>query len=280
MISTYRKLRKYMSKKTALLILLTIFFSALLAIAQPVTKVRALSNTAVDRMQNRATAAADKQSAELTRIQKRADTMIRVRLDSLQKLQTRIQNDKRLTADEKTVFTSDINTITSQLTTLKAKIDADTDAATALSDAKSIVTSYRIYEVFEPKIRLTLIIDNLQTTTNQLASLMPKIQTLLNTLKSQGKDITAAQTALVDSTTQLTAINTILVTDKSLLDGVSVGSSNPASVFVEIRKNLATVRADLAKIRSDFATIRTNLQIILPKGIVTAKPTQSTESAK
>ena len=253
---------------------------ALLVFAISQTTSFALTSAAIDKMQEKASGAADRQSAELSRIQARANQMIQVRLTSLQNLLTRVQNDTKLSADEKTSFTNDINTAISGLTALKAKIDADSDVTTALADTKSIVTSYRIYVVFEPKTRLTLIIDNLQTTTNTLSDLNTKIQTLLDTLKSEGKNTTTSQNALTDAVSQVSAINALLTTDKSLLSGVNVGSTSPESVFVQVRKDLATVRADLAKIRSDYASLREDIRIILPKGTVTTKPGEASNSAQ
>ena len=269
-----------MSKKTVTIIVSTIIFTLTFAIMQPVGKAKALNSGLIDKMQDRASNSAARQENELTRIRTRADAMIQARLTSLQNLLTRVQNDKRLTDAEKSSFASDINTTISSLTALKTKIDADTDPTTALADTKSIVTSYRIYMIFEPKLRLTVIIDNIQTTVSNITTLTGKIQTLLDTLKSQGKDVTAAQNALNDANSQLNTINGILTTDKTLITNVQVGTSDPQSIFVQVRKDLATVRSDLAKVRADFASIRSTLQIILPKGEVTIKPTESTKSTQ
>ncbi|HSD98807.1 MAG TPA: hypothetical protein VLB73_03875 [Patescibacteria group bacterium] len=255
--------RKHMTKKTKIIIIFSLLILGVFTVVQPVSQVSALNGNTLGRLQEKASDAAEKASNQLTKIQQRGDAMITVRLTSLQNLLTRIQNDKKLSADEKTAFQSDINTTIASLTALKTKLDADTDATTALADAKSIVTSYRIYMIFEPKIRLTIIIDNLQSATTTISGLITKIQTLLDTLKSQGKDVTTSQNALNDATTQVNAINTILATDKSLVNGITINTANPQSIFVQVRKDLATVRADVAKIRSDFATIRGNVKLLI-----------------
>lgn len=239
------------------------FFLALITLSIAAAHSYALNLATIDRMQEKASAAADRQNTELSRIRERADTMIQVRLATLQKLLTRIQSDKKLNDDEKTMFANDVHTTINSLASLKTKIDADTDATTARADAKSIVTTYRIYVVYEPKIRLTVIIDNVQTITTTLTTLTTKIQTFLDTLNSQGKNMSSAQAALTDAHAQITAIDTLLTTDKSLLSGVTTASANPQSIFTQVRKDLATVRQDLAKIRLDFATILANLQIVL-----------------
>ncbi len=247
-----------MSKKTITIILSSIVLAGVFALLTPVTHVSALNFA--DRIQNKASAAAQRQSNDLARIITRGDSMIQVRLTSLQNLLTRVQNDKRLTPDEKTSFENDITTTSSNLTTLKTKLDADTDAPTALADAKSIVTSYRIYMIFEPKIRLLAIIDNLQTTSIKISGIIASVQNLLNTLKSEGKDVTTAQNALNDASSQVSAINSLLAADKTLVSNVQIGTTDPQSIFVQVRKDLATIRGDVTKIRTDFETVKTSLK--------------------
>lgn len=251
-----------MSKRSLITYSLITVLSVAVAVSVPVPPVSAVGNFAA-KVTERASAAAQRQSDMLARIIQRADQLISVRLSSLQNLLTRVQGDKRLSTTDKSSLTSDINTTISGLQTLKTKIDADTDETTARTDAKSVITTYRVYMVFEPKIRLLTVIGNLQTTSSNVSSLSGQIQTLITSLQSQGKDTSAAQTALNDLNTQLTAINALLSTDKTLVSNVTVNTTNPQSVFVQIRKDMATVRADFAKIRSDIATIRSTLKLVI-----------------
>lgn len=251
--------------------------AALVVALSVTTSAHALTaTTLMQREETRASKAAERQSDLLARIIQRGDQLISTRLESLQKLLSYIQGDKRLADADKTSLTSDVQTTVGNLQTLKTKIDADTDETTARTDAKSVVTSYRIYMVFEPKIRLLAIVGNLQTSSSTVSSLSTQVQTLLDTLKSQGKDTSAAQVALDDITkTQLPAINTALATDKTLLSNVNVNTSNPQSVFTQVRKDLATVRSEFAKIRNDIATIRATLKLV-----VKMSPSAASTSAK
>src|SRR5579864_7463496 len=164
----------------------------------------------VNHEQNQASRAAQKQSNELQNIINRSNTMISSRISSLNTLSTRVQNDTRLSASEKSSLTSEIQTDISGLTALKTKIDADTDATTARSDEKTIVSSYYIFAAFEPKIRYLIILNNLQTVTTNLQSLVPQLQNIINTFKSQGKDVTQLQALLSDISSQLQTINTTI----------------------------------------------------------------------
>ena len=169
---------------------------------------------AVDKMQtraeNQASRSANKTANQLQNIQSRADTLIMNRLDSLNTLLNRVQSDTRLTTSEKSSLVTEIQTDVSGLTALKGKIDADTDVTTARTDEKTIITSYYVYAVFEPKVQLLVTLNNLQTTAGYIQALIPQLQNLINTLKSQGKDTSQLQSSLDDISSQLTTINTQL----------------------------------------------------------------------
>lgn len=225
-----------------------------------------------NRLQNQASAAAGKQQADLKGIIQKADALITNRLNSLNKLLSRVQSDTRLSASEKSSLTTDIQTDINGLTALKAKIDADTDATTARTEAKIIFTNYYVYAVFEPKIRILIIINNLQTVTANIQTLVPQIQNLINTFKAQGKDVTQVQAALDDVSTQLQTINTTLSADATTIEGISVSSKDTAQqTFTQVRQDLAqVVRQGFAKIRADFAQMRSLFKdIILNKHAAT-----------
>jgi len=206
---------------------------------------------------NQASRSANKSASELQNIISRADTLIVNRLDSLNTLLNRIQNDTRLTADEKSSLKTEIQQNVSGLTALKAKIDADTDVATARTDAKSIITSYYVYAVFEPKVQLLVTLNNLQTTTGYIQALVPQLQNLINTLKAQGKDTSQLQPLLDDISSQLQTINTTLANDITTVQNISTTTKRNPSDFSKVRQDISQiVRSDLAKIRSDFEKMR------------------------
>ncbi len=213
----------------------------------------------INRLENRASKSATNQSLRLSKIKERGDKLITNRINQLNRLLNRISNDKRLSAQEKTSLSSDIQADINGLTTLKAKIDADTDVDTAKADAKQIITNYYIYKIFVPKIRLLITIDNLQTLSTNMGQFTPEIQNLINTLKTQGKDVSNLQALLDDINSQLQTINTSLSSDKSKVEAVSISTQYYASIFIQVRQDLASVRADFAKIRKDIGQMRANL---------------------
>ncbi len=232
----------------------------------------------VNRMQNQASHAAQTQKNQLQNIIKRADDLIANRLTSLNTLSTRLQNDSRLSASEKSSLSSDIQTDINGLTTLKAKIDADTDVTMARSDIKQIITNYYVYVMFEPKIRLLIVFNNLQTVTANLQALLPQIQNLINTFRSQGKDVSQLQSLLNDVSSQLQIINTTIANDMTTIQNVSISTQNPSSVFSQVHQDIAQiVRSGFTKIRSDFSQMRPLFhQLIFTHSSITITPTQTT----
>lgn len=210
----------------------------------------------VNRYQNQASNEAARQQTQLQTIITRANALIATRLASLNTLNTRIQNDTNLSTSEKSTLSSQVQTEISGLNALQTKIDADTDVTTARSDTKTIITSYYIYEAFLPKIRLLIVLNNLQTVSSNLQTLVPQLQTIINTLQSQGKNVTQLQTLLNDISTQLTTINTTLTTDTNTIQNVTVSSGNSAT-FTQVRQDITQiVRGGLNTIKSDFQQMR------------------------
>lgn len=249
---------------------ITLFVILLLNVTQ--LPVWALTTT---RLTTAPTQIAARQDARLTTLKAKADKMIDERIAALQKLLTHVTTDSKLPASDVSAFTSDINTTISSLQTLKAKIDADTDYTTALADTKSIVTNYRIYLIYEPKLRLMIAVDNLTTLNQKLASLSGNLTTLISTMKSEGKDVTTAQNALTDLNAKLTDANTKLADANTLLKNITTSQAGQQP-FVTIKQDLAAVRQDYAAIRHDLAQIRASLKV---NPSLTPRPTEKEGSS-
>ncbi len=211
----------------------------------------------VNRFQNQASKTAEVKQRKLSDVIKRADELINNRINSLNRLIARIQNDKRLTDSQKASLISDIQTNISGLNTLKAKIDADKDLQTALTDGKQIFTNFRIYAIFEPKIRLLITLNNMKDTVTRLQGLVPQIQTLIDNLKSQGKDVSGLTPLLSDISSQLSTMQTTIDTDITTVQGVTINSANPEVTFSKVKADInAIIKTGFNKIREDIEQMR------------------------
>lgn len=232
----------------------------------------------ITRSENQASRAAAVSAQELANIQKTAATLINTRITSLQTLLTRLNSDTRLSSDEKASLTTDINTTINGLQTLLTKIQADTDVTTARADRKSIITSYYVYKYFEPKVRLLLVIDNLQMLSNNVANLNGSVGATINNLPNSANK-TALQGLVADVNTQLTTINNHLTSDKTTIVALTVQSTDPETTFTQVRQDLAQiVREDFAKIRADFGQMQ-GLVIQLFKASANTSPSSTPTGA-
>ncbi|MDO8621479.1 MAG: hypothetical protein Q7R31_04355 [Candidatus Levybacteria bacterium] len=259
-------MKKYIISASLLLLVLLAAQSALAKSADGEGNVVKDANNLLRQAQNtinNSSKAAVREQEQIIRLKQQGDKMVTQRIASLNILIARINNDKRLTSDEKTALSSDVQNAISGLTALKTKIDADTTVGDLKADIKQIATNYKVYEVLEPKMRILVVIDNLQDISNRLSRLSPKLQVFIDDLKGQNKNVSDLPILLNDINSNLSAINTKLSADKIAIMNISVNTVNAKDAFVSVRKDLAQVRADFAKIRHDIALMRENLKGVL-----------------
>jgi len=194
---------------------------------------------AVDRLKNRA-------AAELTR-----------RLTALNNLVTRINALKRLTGDQKTNLTSQVQTEITDLTTLQTKIAGDTDIATLRTDVQSIIKSYRIFALFMPKITIISHADNLIDTANLMTQISGKLQARLDAAKLAGKDTTAAQALMTDRAAKIAdaitqaqnAINAVLPLTPDGYPGNKTTLQSARTMLMTARQDLKTAEHNATQVR-------------------------------
>lgn len=218
----------------------------------------------INKLIKEASSSANRSQVQLQNIIKAADEMIANRITSLNNLNTRIQGDTKLTVDEKASLTADVTTAITGLNTLKAKIDADTDVATAKADTKQIVTNFYIYARLEPKMRIFITLNNLQTTITNLQNLVPQIQSLITTLNSQGKDTSDISLLLNDISAQLTAAQTTITNDAASINGITDSTGSADSTFNKVKTDInGLVKDNFGKIRTDFNKMRMDFKSLI-----------------
>lgn len=136
------------------------------------------------------------QSERLEKLRTRAIAEIDRRLKSLTGLTEKINAIKRLTAEQKSALTSSIQEQINSLTSLKTKIQSDSDLETLKADAKSIVDSYRIYLLYIPKIHILTVADAELNYADKLTELAFKLENRLNEKKANGQDVSSWVTLL------------------------------------------------------------------------------------
>jgi len=106
------------------------------------------------RQQGRQERVEERQENRMTLKKEKAYEEIDRRIKALNGLMERINNLKRLTADQKANLVSQVQQMITDLNNLRAKIEADTDPAVLKADKQSIVNAYRTFVLFMPKIQI------------------------------------------------------------------------------------------------------------------------------
>lgn len=148
------------------------------------------------------TTAGTKVSAALTaRIEKgkaRAKEEIARRVSALGELGDKVAGMARVSADMKASIAATVQSQIASLSSLQAKIEADTDIDMLKANIKSIGESYRIFMLILPQGRITTAADSIHITAGTLSTLAGKLDTRIKDAQAKGKDVTAAATLLAD----------------------------------------------------------------------------------
>lgn len=210
----------------------------------------------------RTTAQTANQTTRITNIKTRADKEIEFRLTSLNDALSRISNAKKLSADDKTKFTGEIQTDITALTNLKTKIDADTDLTTLITDAKTIFTDYRVYAIFLPQVHMLSAIDIIGVTADNLATVSGKLQTRIQTTQSQGKDVTNLNTLLSDMNAKIADSKTQAQAAEAEIVSLTPSNFPATSTLQDARSKIKTASQDLKTARNDALQILQGLHAL------------------
>lgn len=184
--------------------------------------------------------------SRLSTIISRSDAAITARITALNNLSTRINGLKNVSANQKTAIANEVQTNTTGLTTLKAKIDADTDVTTALSDEKTITGSFRIYALVIPQGYIESAADRVDTVGDLMTTISGKLQTRISAGQTAGKDVTALQTSLTDLYAK--------IADAKSQAGIAV---NGVATLTPDGGNKTTLAANTAALKTARASIKT-----------------------
>jgi DNA repair exonuclease SbcCD ATPase subunit len=225
---------------------------------------------------------ATRQAQALTNVITRSDKEIQSRIDDLNKMVTRIQGLKNVSSDEKSLAASESATEITSLTTLKTKIDADTDLATTRTDEKSIFTAFRIYALVVPQGNILASADRLNTLSGMLSAIATKLQARIAQAQTAGKDVSTLQKALSDMTAQITDAQSQSQAAKTEVSALSPDQGDKTKMqanqqaLKDARSKIKVGTQDLTTARKDANTITKGLKAMhLTTGTSTTTPTSS-----
>ena len=127
-----------------------------------------------------------------------ADAKINARIQALSDLETRLGQMQKVSDSERASLDATLQSSISDMTSLKVKIDADTDATDLKTDIQSITKGYRIYLLVLPQGRIIAAADRVITISGLFSSLSAKLQIRITAYGQTGADTTALNNSLAD----------------------------------------------------------------------------------
>ena len=224
--------------------------------------------------------ASDKATERLQKIITKADADIAVRITALNELDARVQTMKNVSSAQRTTFSAEVQTDTAGLTALKAKIDADTDPSTALADAKTIFTAFRIYALFIPQGWILASADRIATVAGLLTTISTHIQERISADQTAGKDVTTLTAVLADMNAKIADATTQSTSAQAGVSSLVPDQGDKATMIanhtalVTARATIKKATTDLEAARKDVTTLMQGLRVL--EGNAPAATTTST----
>lgn len=225
-------------------------------VTRPVTEPTTVVSKAADRMENAQNKIAEKTADKSAGLQERASKELTRRINSLNELLTRISEFKKISDAQKASLISQVQAQITSLTTLQAKIAADTDPTTLKTDVQSIIQSYRIYALFMPKIQIIGAADRVLNIADEMSSQAATLQTKIAADQSAGKNVSDLQSLLSDLNAKIadaktqaqSAIDTVTPLTPDGFPGNKTQLQNARQMITTAVKDLDTARQDGRKI--------------------------------
>jgi len=203
-------------------------------------------------------------AARLTAVQTKGDADINARLTSLNTLISKLGETKKLTTDQQTALTTEMQGEVTSLTALKTKLDADTDLATARADFATIFSAHYIYAFYLPRVERIVAADAELDSVTTLGTLATTLQSYIDQAQTAGNDVTALQAKLNEMKSKTTDAETLAQTALDSLRPLTA-SGYPANktTIQTAGTTLKTGRIDLETARSDAKSLVASLKLLL-----------------
>jgi ATP-dependent protease HslVU (ClpYQ) ATPase subunit len=201
------------------------------------------------------------QKCNLSNIKSRGAAEITRRLTTLGTLQSKINSATHLTSSDAAYLSAEVSSEVSGLTTLQAKLAADTSCATAKVDAQNIINDYRVYALVVPKVELVKTADDQQTTEGKIASLSTELQARITADQNNGKNVATLQADLNNLNTQNSnALKISSDIEAVVLPLQPTDYNNDHSILAGDYAQLKTAHGDLVTARDEAKSIISGLK--------------------
>ena len=169
---------------------------------------------------------------------------------------------KNVSGAQRSTVSAEVKKNTAGLTTLKTKIDADTDAVMALADAKTIFTAFRVYALFIPQGWILASADRIVTVAGLLTTLGTHLQERITTDQTAGKNVTALTAVLVDMNAKIADATALSVSAQAGVSSLVPDQGDKVTMTAN-HTALVTARANIKKATTDLEAARKDVAILM-----------------
>ena len=188
--------------------------------------------------------------ADPTKLQNLGASMVDKRVTTITKYDSALAKTKYISEPTLTAIRGELNKITGELSSLKAKIMNETDIPTLRADVKSIVTNYRVYQVFLPQSAGIVAVDRMRAYSTKLDEVSTKIGAKADEVEGQGKDVSEVRSLLSSATASIASGKTSTDAALEKFNGMSISNPEGARTLrIDGRSSLQTARTNFSSAR-------------------------------
>ena len=162
----------------------------------------------------------------------------------------------------------ELSRVTKELGELKTKIENETERETLKSLVKSIVTEYRVYQVFLPQSAGIVASDRLKAYQAKLTEVKDKINDKADELEKTGKDVTAIRQLLASAQEDISAGEKNITTAENKFTSMNISDPEGArTAKLDGRSALLAARQSFSEARKDLKEAVQEIKKLLQPGI-------------
>ncbi len=212
-----------------------------------------LASSSEARKDERDTRRASSTEDRMQKGEQRGSNMLDQRIASLTALLSRIQAMKHISASDKALLSTSIQSEIAALTDLKAKITSDTSTTTLKDDVSSITKSYRIYALVEPQAQIIAAADRVLAIVDSLNIIETKVEARLasSTTASSTSLLADFDAQIAIATTQAKTVVSLVASLKPDNGDGTIAASNK-SVLKDARAKVVLAQKALHAAEKDI----------------------------
>ncbi len=192
-----------------------------------------------------------------------SDVDILKRIDDLNKLNTTVQGMTNVSDAVKAQISAEITNNISDLTSLKVKIDADTDPTVLRADQRLIYDSFRIYMLIIPRGYAVASADRENKIEGLMTNVSSKLATDIQVAASQGKDVSAPQAELADLNAKIADAKSHSLSGALQDLGTLVPDLGNETLLASNTAIVSAARDDVMAARMDLEAARVDIEKIM-----------------